>query len=296
MTATPVLPSFYAFSGAAAAPDGGPARTAMLLHGILGSGANWRSFVRRLAASPEAAGWRFVVPDLRGHGDSPGSGGGAAVSGPHTVAACAADLLDLQRHLGVPFTWVIGHSFGGKVACVFAREAVATLRSLWLLDTPPGRVALVDRATGDDSVTRVLAAIRAIGEPLAGRDETIAALVDRGIPRPIAIWLGTSVRRSPDDTWGWRFASSVIDDLISDYAELDCLPWLGGPEAPTLRRVLVRGGLSDRFDANELAGLAAMPRIEQHVLPSAGHWLHVDDPDGLLGLMLAELKRFSADC
>jgi pimeloyl-ACP methyl ester carboxylesterase len=31
--------------------------------------------------------------------------------------------------------------------------------------------------------------------------------------------------------------------------------------------------------------------IDLHVLPDAGHWLHVDDPEGLLALMVSDLLR-----
>src|SRR5262245_6922805 len=103
-----------------------PARNALLLHGILGSQMNLRSFARRLVeAYPQ---WRIVLPDLRAHGDSP------TLAPPHTVEACAADLRELAQSLGLEPELICGHSFGGKVALAYAAAAPPGLRQVWVLD------------------------------------------------------------------------------------------------------------------------------------------------------------------
>ncbi|RME20698.1 MAG: alpha/beta hydrolase, partial [Deltaproteobacteria bacterium] len=48
-------------------PDDAP-RSAWVLHGILGSGNNWRAFGRRLVE--RAPGWKLRLVDLRNHGDT----------------------------------------------------------------------------------------------------------------------------------------------------------------------------------------------------------------------------------
>jgi pimeloyl-ACP methyl ester carboxylesterase len=271
-----------------------PTRAALVLHGILGHGANWRSFVRRLALTPEAAGWRFVMPDLRGHGDSPRSTFGAAAAGPDTVASCAADLFELGTQLGVTFEWVLGHSFGGKVACAFAAGRPESVRSLWLLDTPPGSVELDARQAGEDSVVKVLRVLEMLGTTLPPRDAVVSRLVELGLSLPIAQWLGTNVRRDDEGCWGWRFAVPVIRDLLDDFARLDCTAALQSLAAAGVHTHLVRGGRSDRFDPATTAALAGIHGLREAVLPQAGHWLHVDDPDGLFALLHAELARLAS--
>ncbi|MEZ4466088.1 MAG: alpha/beta fold hydrolase [bacterium] len=60
---------------------------------------------------------------------------------------------------------------------------------------------------------------------------------------------------------------------------------LGVPRRPGARAVhVVRAGRSDRWDAATLQRLAASA-VDVRVLPDAGHWLHVDDPEGLLALL-----------
>jgi pimeloyl-ACP methyl ester carboxylesterase len=66
--------------------------TALILHGLLGQGRNWRSFAKNLLSrlsQQQGTNWRVLTVDLRCHGNS------AALSGftpPHTMHACAQDL------------------------------------------------------------------------------------------------------------------------------------------------------------------------------------------------------------
>ena len=104
--------------------------TALVIHGILGSRRNWQSYVRRLLdAHPE---WRFVLVDLRNHGDAP------AASPPHTLHACADDLRRLMDHLGLRPDVVMGHSFGGKVALAYGEQYPDHVDEIWVLDATPG--------------------------------------------------------------------------------------------------------------------------------------------------------------
>ena len=86
--------------GAAAAADDSPARAGRVcyvLHGLLGSSAGMRPFVRALSAQlPDYA---FVLTDLRRHG------GSAGFAAPHTVAAAAADVAALWVRAGREQNW-----------------------------------------------------------------------------------------------------------------------------------------------------------------------------------------------
>src|SRR5436190_12830448 len=110
---------------------GAPRRRLFLLHGIYGSGRNWKTFATNLAsARPE---YEIVLVDLRNHGASQNA------PPPHTIAACAEDLSELARQLGGPPEVICAHSFGGKVAIVYAEKHGEALKKLILLDSPPGR-------------------------------------------------------------------------------------------------------------------------------------------------------------
>lgn len=244
-------------------------RTAFILHGIMGSGRNWRSFASRLAAQhPE---WRFVLPDLRAHGDSP------PLPPPHTVAACAEDLARLADELEVPEV-VVGHSFGGKVALACTEGRLQpTLRHVVVLDITPGPLT---RGLPADIAT-VLSAVRDAPTPAPSREAIRASLQRHGLSDGLIAWLLTSTRHH-DGEWRWKYDLDAIDQLLADYGRLDYWPLLENPPVPVR---FVRAGRSDRWTPTELARFEACPRVALDVLPDAGHWLHVDDPEGLLALL-----------
>jgi pimeloyl-ACP methyl ester carboxylesterase len=260
------------------APGAEPARWAWFLHGILGSGQNLRTFARRLAeARPE---WGFVLPDLHNHGESRG------FAGPHTIAACAEDLFALGEAIGVQPGTALGHSFGGKVAMRWAAMAEARgarVDRVWALDVPPGKP---DRPLAEASeVVRVVSALRSIPMPLPRREQVVSELAARGFTPGLAQWMTTNVRMT-DAGFVWKFDLDAIEEMLRSYADEDLWPWIVEPSRAA-RLDVVRAERSERWPDVELARFEGVPRLALHVLPDAGHWVHVDNPDGLLAQIVA---------
>lgn len=256
------------------APVGAP--TVLVAHGILGNRGNWRSFSRRLAE--QLPGWCVVTVDLRHHGDSRNP------PPPDTVAACGEDLAHLADHLGVAPQVTIGHSFGGKVVLAHAARFPSGLASCWVLDAPPGPG---HRGGEDHEVLRVLAALRDIPLPLRRREQIVDELLQRGLSRPTALWMTTNLLATPEG-YVYRFDLDGVERLLRSYFEFDGWPVLAG--SGLTRFEVVRAQRSDRWDDASLARFQALDHhgaTRLHTLPDAGHWLHADNPDGLLALMRA---------
>jgi pimeloyl-ACP methyl ester carboxylesterase len=87
-------------------PVDGP--VVVLLHGFPELGFSWRHQVGPLAA----AGYRVLVPDMRGFGDSDAPDEAEQ----YAVDVLAADVLGLLDHVGARRATVIGHDWGADVA------------------------------------------------------------------------------------------------------------------------------------------------------------------------------------
>jgi pimeloyl-ACP methyl ester carboxylesterase len=278
------------------AADASPARWMLMLHGILGSGANLRSLARRFAQARPA--WGFVLVDLRMHGSSEGA------PPPHTIAATAEDLLRLEDQLSLPIAGVLGHSFGGKVSLAYLErrraarlsrgEPPAGLEQAWVLDASPSAEpersradAFRGRSRGSETTTEVIRMLRSIPKPLPSRERFFELVAESGFPRSIAEWLAMNVRRT-DDGFRFRLDLDAIDALLADYFAADVWHVLEEPGFAEQIHVVI-GGQSDALNEAERARLASIPRVHTHLIAEAGHWVHVDAPDALFELVSSAL-------
>jgi pimeloyl-ACP methyl ester carboxylesterase len=274
-------PAFLPFHAIVTAPAAVPSRAMLVLHGMLGSGGNFRSFAKSLAAAcPD---WAFVLVDLRAHGQSQDA------PPPHTLDAAAEDLVRLGKTLAWPVRGVLGHSFGGKVALAYADKRGADLDQLFVLDSTP--------SVRPEGMTRVEAALviemlESLPWPLPSRERFFELLAEKGLARPIIEWLAMNVRRD-GDVFRFRIDLSVVRALLADYFQRDLWSVLEAPSVPRQTHVVIGGrsdtvSEADRARLDELAKLDA--KLHVHVLPRAAHWVHVDDPDGLLAIVRGALS------
>lgn len=104
----------------------------LLLHGHPQTRLTWH----RIAPALLGAGYRLVLADLRGYGDSekPASTPDHA---PYSKRAMAADQVAVMRRLGHERFSVIGHDRGARVAHRMALDAPEAVASLTLIDIAP---------------------------------------------------------------------------------------------------------------------------------------------------------------
>ncbi len=98
----------------------------LLVHGLGGSGDDWRRQLREFSAH-----YRVIVPDLRGFGAS-------ERREPFTIQQHARDMQALLDELGVARVHVVGLSMGGAVSLELALRAPARVGALVLVNTAPG--------------------------------------------------------------------------------------------------------------------------------------------------------------
>ncbi|HAG79649.1 MAG TPA: alpha/beta hydrolase, partial [Cyanobacteria bacterium UBA12227] len=95
----------------------------LLLHGLADHALVWSSLGDYLANR-----YHIIAPDMRGHGES------SKPENNYTFDCAIADLEALMNHVGWSSAHIIGHSWTGKLAAIWARENPKRLRSMILVD------------------------------------------------------------------------------------------------------------------------------------------------------------------
>ena len=103
--------------------SGGDKPPALLLHGLMGSGATWTPVARQLKEQ-----FDVILPDARGHG------GSSAPAIGYRYADLAEDAISLIDNLALSRPVLIGHSMGGLTAALVASRMGHRLRCLVLAD------------------------------------------------------------------------------------------------------------------------------------------------------------------
>lgn len=192
----------------------------------------------------------------------------------------------------------------------------------WVLDTVPGRA--------DPSVRGVLRAISSVNLAdvesrshlieILTTDEERGGVADGGV----AAWIATNLR-GKEGEFEWTFDLDVANELVDNFRGQDLVRTIGDVTTAAARGVdaarptrgtdvhLVVAGRNGSWTEDAIAELRGIPSYREptssspstspppppppspsafrmHRLEKAGHWVHVDDVEGLMDLMVEGLR------
>ena len=247
-----------------------------LLHGFTQSGRSWREVISKMPA-----GWKWIVPDLRGHGETQTRQGS-----PCSMDACMEDLLALWDALGVERTHLAGYSMGGRLALHVAARRPDRVLSLLTIGAHAGleEDAREGRRRGDEGLAERI------------EKEGIEAFVDYWAALPLFAGLE---RRGPS-----YVAQVRAERLQNHVAGLACS--LRGMGAGTMEPVwnelgqvtfpctFVAGQQDHGYVASARRLAATVRNGKFEIVPRAGHAVHQERPDAFARLLASHLAAATA--
>jgi 2-succinyl-6-hydroxy-2,4-cyclohexadiene-1-carboxylate synthase len=247
--------------------------TVTLLHGFTLTGESWAELVRHMPA-----GWRWLTPDVRGHG--------SAETAPCTMDDCLADLVAMWDHVGVERSHVVGYSMGGRLALHVAVRLPERTRSLLTIGAHAGL----------DPDAR---------EARRRADETLAQRIEREDIEPfVRYWEALPIfagiaRRGPEFA-GWLHSLRLSNRPAGLAASLRGMGagameplWseLGAIHVPT---TFVAGDQDGAFMAVALRMAEHVSGSRLSTVPDSGHAVHFEQPEAMAGILADHLRRAAA--
>jgi pimeloyl-ACP methyl ester carboxylesterase len=254
----------------------------VLLHGFGNEAHIWDDF------APEVAPYyRTLAFDLRGHGDSDRHPD-ALYDYDHHIA----DLEAAFETLGIDRLVLCGHSFGGRVAMLFAGQHPDRLAGLVIVDSAPEldsrgvvriQVDLADQ--GDATFPSVEAYERGLTHAYpAAQPAALARMASHGVRRRD----DGRYERKTDPAFHRRAAQASAEEAAKREREMAQRLWdsLARATCPTL---VVRGAASDIFSPETADRMVeeVLPNGQLALVAQAGHSVMTDNPAGFAEVVSA---------
>lgn len=237
----------------------------ILLHGLYGSGRNWASIARRLAAD-----YRVWMPDLRNHGSS-------FHAQSWDYPSMAQDLEQLRQALQLERFALLGHSMGGKVAMQYALDYGQALEQLVIVDIAP-------KPYGADYHRGLLQALSQLDlGQLSSREEASQQLAAAIPEADVRAFILMNLQRTAAG-WQWQFNLPVLQAQLENIT--GNLSLEGRQPFDSCPVLFIAGERSDYLKPQDLPAVRAyFPQAGCEWIANAGHWVHAEQPDALLSLL-----------
>ena len=250
----------------------------VIVHGLYGASDNWVTVGRRLAENFEV----FLI-DQRNHGRSPHSN-------EHNYKLMLDDLHEFLENQNIEKAILIGHSMGGKTVMHFANQYPEKVSNLIVLDiAPKSYIEIAKENKSEINHHDILKAMKSIDFSLIKNRKDIDKELEKLIKSTrIRQFLLKNIHRDKDSSLSW---SININSLYNNLNEI-----LNGIETNLNNKneditgfpvLFIRGANSNYIADEDIERIETIfPYAELKTIDNAGHWLHAEQPQELVSLII----------
>ncbi|CAO1352826.1 unnamed protein product [Diamesa hyperborea] len=248
----------------------------IIMHGLFGSKSNWNSLCKALVlkANPTR---KIISIDARNHGDSPHSS-------LHSYPAMSDDIARFLSDNQIEKASILGHSMGGRAIMYFALNYPHLVEKAIVVDISP----VSPIGTTQTDIPLFLKAMRAIEIPPKhtihqGRkvcDDKLSVIIKEKSLRDFLI---TNLAKTENGDFRWRINLESLENNFDEH--IAKFPDCTGKQfqGPTL---FIGGSKSDYLKPEDKPKIDKLFPNSELVYLNAGHWVHAEQPEEFLKLVL----------
>lgn len=239
----------------------------IILHGLFGSLTNWQSISKKLAQH-----FQIFTVDLRNHGHSPHSN-------QISYELMSEDLMQFMTDHQLAPANLMGHSMGGKTAMQFTLQYPYKVNKLIVVDIAP--------KVYPNHHQPIFEALMSLDlESLQSKKEADQFLEHKLPNQSERQFLLQNLTRDQAGNYSWRMN---LNGLYKHYPEL--LKDINVSKFSDVPTLFVKGALSNYITADDWPHIIQLfPQARLETIGQAGHWVHAEQPDLFLNIILRFYK------
>ena len=245
----------------------GEGKPLVILHGLFGTSDNWQTHAKKLGEY-----YRVILVDQRNHGHSPWSED-------FTYEYLADDLERLIIHLGIDQFTLIGHSMGGKTAMYYSQKYPTRLEKMVIVD-----IGIKQYPMHHNEIIKGIKSLdlTTISSRSAAEQAMIPFVDSYGVRQ----FLLKNLYWVEKGRLDWRMNVDVLEremeEILAPIPNIEV--W-----TPTL---FLRGAMSNYIlDEDWDAIEEIFPDATLETIDNAGHWVHSEQPDEFIEMVLGFIIR-----
>ena len=239
----------------------------LILHGFLGSGDNWISVSRKL----NEIGFTIHLIDQRNHGRS-------FHSEKFDYELMCEDLFNYIEYYNVINPILIGHSMGGKTAMRFSLKYPELIQKLIVLDTSPREYPVLHQA--------IIDSLKEIDLSIYNTRNSVDDKLKESIKqKDLRNFLMKNIYRTNDGKLSFRFNLRSLSKNIGNIGKK-----IESDNQFNADVIFIKGENSEYINESDKESINILfPNSKFYIIPNAGHWLHVDNPNDFLSVLLSTI-------
>jgi esterase len=246
----------------------------IILHGLYGSGSNWHTIGKALSQY-----FTVYMPDQRNHGNS--------FHDPElNYTILTSDLEEFMNTLRISKACLLGHSMGGKTVMKFTFEHPDRVTKLVVIDIAMRSYMKEFRnnPTMQSAVhQKIVHALTSLDIDFSETRDEVDKQMARYVPqKDIRQFLLKNLKRDETGKFYWGLNINAVKENLSRLLDEIIMPDKPFP-GPVMVISGKRSGYISELDKKDFR--TAFPAVQIEELDS-GHWVHAEQPDELLDLLM----------